>query len=254
MPISMIDLECGRQWANKVGLVPTDQFGDVYGLDDEVGHFVLWSCTPKMNEGQLLSMVPRPVKAVVLLFPIGGSLEAARVEEDEKIKREGQVRVDPTIMWIKQTIGNACGTMGLLHALANSNVTIEPESALAKFIDECKGRLYHDYQLQTPQETPLFADAHREFASTGQTAVPDSDADVDLHFTCFVQAPSASARENETEPMEMRLIELDGRRNGPIDRGVCTDFLRDVAKYVKEQMIPKASSAQFSMMALATGF
>ncbi|THH05178.1 hypothetical protein EW146_g9971 [Bondarzewia mesenterica] len=78
--------------------------------------------------------------------------------------------------------------------------------------------------------------------------------DVDLHFTCFVQAPSASARENETEPMEMRLIELDGRRNGPIDRGVCTDFLRDVAKYVKEQMIPKASSAQFSMMALATGF
>lgn len=49
-------------------------------------------------------MVPKPVKAVVLLFPIGGQLEEARKQEDEKIKKEGQVEIDPTVLWIKQTV------------------------------------------------------------------------------------------------------------------------------------------------------
>jgi len=73
---------------------------------------------------------------------------------------------------------------------------------------------------KTPEErakilesTPLFANIHASAASAGQTAVPD-DLDTNLHFTCFVQAPG------------MRLIELDGRRTGPVDRGECDDLLR----------------------------
>ena len=27
-------------------------------------------------------------------------------------------------------------------------------------------------------------------------------------------------------PDQMRLIELDGRRKGPVDRGICKDFLK----------------------------
>ncbi|ETW78868.1 cysteine peptidase C12, ubiquitin carboxyl-terminal hydrolase 1 [Heterobasidion irregulare TC 32-1] len=219
-------------WANKVGLVPTDQFHDVYGLDDE-----------------LLSMVPQPVKAVVLLFPIRGPLEGMRRQENEKITTEGQTPIDPTIIWVKQTISNACGTMGLLHALANSNVTIKPESPLSQFIDECKNKTPLE-RSKLLEETPLFAAVHEEFASSGQSAVPEN-LDVDLHFTCFVQASAASARAAETETMEMRLIELDGTRNGPIDRGTCTNLLKDAATYVKEKMIPNVPSAQFSMMALA---
>lgn len=49
-------------------------------------------------------MVPRPVKAVVLLFPISELSENKRKEEDEKVKQEGQSLVDPTIFWIKQTV------------------------------------------------------------------------------------------------------------------------------------------------------
>ena len=47
-----------------------------------------------------------------------------------------------------------------------------------------------------------------------------------MHFTCFVQAPEASAREAEVTTNKRRLIELDGRRAGPVDRGESTDLLK----------------------------
>lgn len=70
--------------------------------------------------------------------------------------------------------------------------------------------------------------------------------DTELHFTCFVEAPEADFRriardrtgEDAEEDIEkereeiargsgtgMRLIELDGRREGPIDHGECKDLL-----------------------------
>ena len=72
--------------------------------------------------------------------------------------------------------------------------------------------------------TDLFTNIHAAAASGGQTAVPD-DLNTDLHFTCFVQAPEASAREAEIATGERRLIELDGGRAGPVDRGKSTDLL-----------------------------
>lgn len=90
------------------------------------------------------------------------------------------------------------------------------------------------YEGKTPDErakiletTPLFADIHARAASSGQTSVPQ-DLDTDLHFTCFVQAPDSEAREpglGSAAGASMRLIELDGRRSGPIDRGPSTDLL-----------------------------
>jgi len=88
------------------------------------------------------------------------------------------------------------------------------------------------YLEKTPLErarfletTEIFADIHAAVATGGQTAVPDK-LDTDLHFTCFVQAPEASAREAEIATGERRLIELDGRRAGPVDRGKSTDLLK----------------------------
>ena len=77
------------------------------------------------------------------------------------------------------------------------------------------------------ETTPLFANIHADAASGGQSAVP-TDLDTDLHFTCFVQAPSPPAREDGTPatPDQMRVLELDGRRAGPVDRGECKDFLQ----------------------------
>jgi len=138
--------------------------------------------------------------------------------------------------------------MGILHALANSDVTIAPASPLAKFIEECKEKspLERAKLLET---TPLFADIHAEAAASGQTAVP-TNLDTNLHFTCFVQAPDGPSRATGTPPQSMRLIELDGRRAGPIDKGECTDLLKDVAKIVKDTYIAQSSSSSFSMISL----
>jgi|ERR1700735_653804 ubiquitin carboxyl-terminal hydrolase L3 len=85
---------------------------------------------------------------------------------------------------------------------------------------------------KTPEEraklletTPLFANIHADAAAAGQTSVPDN-LDTDLHFTCFVQTPQTGALKTETPAKTMRLIELDGARAGPVDRGECTDLLR----------------------------
>jgi len=75
------------------------------------------------------------------------------------------------------------------------------------------------------ESTDLFANIHAAAAASGQTAVPE-DLDTDLHFTCFVQAPEASVREAKIATGERRLIELDGGRAGPIDRGKSTDLLK----------------------------
>jgi len=233
-----------NDWAKQAGLIEADaHFQDVYGLDDD-----------------LLSFVVRPVKAVILLFPDWKDGKQQRKEEDEKIAKEGQPKLDKTILWIKQTIDNACGTMALIHALANSNVTIAPMSPLAKFIDQCRDitPLERAKLLET---TSLFSEIHAKQASSGQTAVP-TDLNTNLHFTCFVEAPDEGYRgqagttqrvEGGKEPegyTYMRLIELDGERQGPVDRGECKDLLKDVAKIVKEKYIGESSSIEFNLIAL----
>lgn len=99
-----------QKWAKKAGLVTSQaHFEDIYGLDDDVRptdvvnvyHIAI---LPSIFNDQLLAIVPRPVKAVVLLFPIDAEGDAKRQEEDEKIAREGQPKIDNTVFWIKQTV------------------------------------------------------------------------------------------------------------------------------------------------------
>ncbi|KAG1824606.1 cysteine proteinase [Suillus subaureus] len=223
-----------NSWAATAGLSSKAHFEDIYGLDPE-----------------LLGMVPEGVKAVTLLFPCSGTIATKRKEEDERIAAQGQHSIDPTIFWMKQTIVNACGTMGLLHALINSNVTFAPESPLARFIDECKDKTPLE-RAKILEETSLFERIHTSAATSGQTTVP-GDLDTYFHFTCFVRAPDVTARGTETQARGWRVIELDGARNGPIDRGECTSLLQDVAKIVKEHYIKESKSVNFSMMALCSG-
>jgi len=90
-------------------------------------------------------MVTPGAQAVCLCFPHKEAIKEEYREEDAKFKEVGQESVDPTIFWMKQTvrpvgppvsggavlrgglcvehftnqIPNACGTMALIHALAN---------------------------------------------------------------------------------------------------------------------------------------
>lgn len=68
--------------------------------------FVSLNEHPHINQVQLLGMVSTPVKAAILLFPISGRLETIRKEEDVKANQAETTKIDPTIMWIKQTVRN----------------------------------------------------------------------------------------------------------------------------------------------------
>jgi len=68
------------------------------------------------------------------------------------------------------------------------------------------------------EETDLFATAHEAAAAGGQSAMPEN-LNTDYHFVAFVLAPDA-------QDVEMRrLVELDGRRSGPVDLGESEELL-----------------------------
>ena len=68
------------------------------------------------------------------------------------------------------------------------------------------------------QETDLFATAHEAAAAGGQSAMP-VNLNTNYHFVAFVQAPDAQDLEKH------RIIELDGRRSGPVDLGESKELL-----------------------------
>ncbi|XP_039511912.1 ubiquitin carboxyl-terminal hydrolase isozyme L3 isoform X3 [Pimephales promelas] len=212
-----------NQFLRQLGLVPTWQFGDVYGLEPEV-----------------LSLVPRPVCAVLLLFPITEKYETFRQEEEAKIKAQGQ-EVSSDVYFMKQTIGNACGTIGLIHAVANNqrHLEFEPNSPLKAFLLQSA--------KMSPEEKAAFLEkdesirvTHESSAQEGQTEAPGLDEKVDLHFIAFVN-------------VEGNLYELDGRKPFPIVHGKTTDdtFLEDSAEVCKKFMARDPQELRFTVVALS---
>ncbi|OON23388.1 ubiquitin carboxyl-terminal hydrolase, family 1, partial [Opisthorchis viverrini] len=88
-----------NQFMYNLGIKPEWQFSDVYGFEPE-----------------LLSMVPRPVLAVIMLYPLHDSYT------DDGI---GQSVDNPHVFLVKQTISNACGTIALLHGIMNNEQFLE---------------------------------------------------------------------------------------------------------------------------------
>jgi ubiquitin carboxyl-terminal hydrolase L3 len=128
-------------------------------------------------------MVPQPVKAVLMLFPITEATEAAKAEEEKRLLTTDQ-DASPSVWFTKQTISNACGTIGMLHAFANCP-DIKPTSS--SFLE----RFLHATQKMSPEERARFLEypsegdpdveeAHQQAAQTGQTAPPPEDEQV-LH-------------------------------------------------------------------------
>lgn len=72
-----------------------------------------------ITDAELLQYVPRPAHALLLVFPVSAVYESARMAEDAGVDEyRGRGDGEP-VLWYKQTIRNACGLMGLLHAVAN---------------------------------------------------------------------------------------------------------------------------------------
>ncbi|KAI1433144.1 putative ubiquitin carboxyl-terminal hydrolase [Xylaria sp. CBS 124048] len=177
---------------HKLGLSSALQIHDVYSL----------------TEPALLAFIPRPALALLLVFPISPVYESSRLAEDADVEAyEGKGPGEP-VMWWKQTIRNACGLMGLLHAVSNGLAKgfIEQNTPLSNLLAQSIP-LPPAERAALLEKTPALAAAHHEAASQGQTSAPDAQDDIDLHYVCFVKTDDGT------------LWELDGRRKGPIVRG-----------------------------------
>lgn len=69
---------------------------------------------------ELLAMIPRPVQAMIFLFPITEAYEKFKDEEEAHLLKCEQ-SISPDVVFFKQTISNACGMMALLHSVASSD-------------------------------------------------------------------------------------------------------------------------------------
>ncbi|CAF3621372.1 unnamed protein product [Fusarium graminearum] len=181
---------------HKLGVSDALEIHDVYSL----------------TEPEMLAFIPRPALALLLVFPISAVYESQRMAEDSLVDEyKGKGDTEP-VLWWPQTIRNACGLMGLLHAVTNGNARnfIEEGSTLDKVIKksmplDARGR------AKVLESTPELATAHKEAATQGDTPAPAAEDDVELHYVCFAKGTDNG------------LWELDGRRKGPIRRGDLDD-------------------------------
>ena len=88
-----------------LGLSPTLSLHDVFSLSDP----------------SLLAFVPRPASALLLVFPVSEVYEKYRREEDEGVQEYEGKGEGEEVTWFRQTIGNSCGLMALLHAAGNGS-------------------------------------------------------------------------------------------------------------------------------------
>ncbi|KAH9777040.1 ubiquitin carboxyl-terminal hydrolase 3 [Citrus sinensis] len=186
---------------------------DVYGLDDE-----------------LLAMVPQPVLAVLFLYPL-----TAQSEEERRLQDNDKKEFSKNVYFMKQTVGNACGTIGLLHAVGN--VTSEIKFQADSFFD----KFYKSTANLDPQERAAFLEndkemevAHSVAASAGDTEATD---DVNDHFICFTC-------------VDGELYELDGGKSGPISHGASSpsSLLLDAAKVIKGMIQKNPESLNFNFV------
>ncbi|KAL8106931.1 ubiquitin carboxyl-terminal hydrolase 3-like [Apium graveolens] len=189
---------------------------DVYGLDEE-----------------LLEMVPKPVLAVLFLYPLTSQSEQERIQQDAVTK--DQIK---GVYYMRQTVGNACGTVGLLHAIGNitSEINLLENSYLDKF--------YKSTANLDPMERAVYLenDGEMEVAHTVAAAAGDTNAsdDVNTHFICF-------------SCVDGQLYELDGRRAGPISHGASSpsSLLQDAAKVIQGMIAKNPNSVEFNLIAVS---
>lgn len=221
---------------HQLGLPATLGFSDVFSID----------------EPDLLAFVPRPSHALLLVFPVSSTYEASRIEEDSSLPEySGSGPAEP-VTWFKQTIRNACGLIGLLHAVANG----EPRKQVLAGSD-LEGLLREAEPLKPVERAELLYEskalesAHADAAKRGDTEAPEAEDSVDLHFVAFVKGADG------------RLWELDGRRKGPLERGVLDedeDALSEkaldlgVRRFLKNEAAGGNPDLRFSLVSLGATF
>ncbi|EAN79005.1 ubiquitin carboxyl-terminal hydrolase, putative [Trypanosoma equiperdum] len=216
-----------NEYLKSLGLTnPKVAFNDVFGLDAE-----------------LLAMVPRPIYAMILLYPLSDGMESGDAAACLKQKSEiEQFMTTNKFFYSKQTISNACGTMAVLHAVLNNTDVVGDMlegSPIATLLWSTKDKSPEE-NAKLIESDSLLDQAHALASASGVTDNQPLDADIDLHFTCFVKIGD-------------RCVELDGRKPHPLLHGHCVDeesFVKSCVDAIKEKMGRDPQSPRFNIIAL----
>ena len=205
------------------------------------------------TEEWALSMIPPGTIAVVMLYPITAVQETHRKQQAKELfgskdeEEDNETKGDPNVWFTKQRIGNACGTIGVLHALANipppiQEMTIEPHSWLDRFYQSTPAIMSPLAKAELLESNDEIESKHDKATSDGanQTSRGNLDDKVNTHFVALVNVKGG-------------LYELDGRKEGPIRHGDTTDagFLKDACQVVKTFMERDPEEVKFTILALA---
>lgn len=158
----------------------------------------------------LLAWIPRPVHALVLLADRPIYTAARSTVEPTVAEYRGSGPGEP-VVWMRQTIGHACGLMALLHSVFNleGGRYLTPGSELEKLLQQGIA-LKPTERAELLYGSKFLEDAHMEAASTGSSAAPSPQDDNHHHFVAFVQRDG-------------KVWELNGGLNGPLLRGTLED-------------------------------
>ena len=181
--------------ATKLGLSPELQFYDIYSFD----------------EPELLAHVPRPVLALLVIIPLTPAWDRERKAEDAGKSDYAGFGPEEPVIWFKQTIGNACGSIGLLHSSINGPAAdfVQPDSTFAAIRSRAIPLQMIERADMLYNSVP-FELAHKSVEEAGDTPAMPADERAGGHFVAFVKAKG-------------KLWELEGSRNGPMDRGNLAD-------------------------------
>ncbi|XP_012344279.1 ubiquitin carboxyl-terminal hydrolase isoform X1 [Apis florea] len=214
--------EVMTKFLHKLG-VPKDWcIVDVYGLEPD-----------------LLALVPKPVLAVILLYPLSkkGDNSLEDEEEVDKMKDANNFK-DSEVFHMKQYIHNACGTIALIHSVANNQNIINLQDGFLKtFLDDAKNLSFTECGKHL-MESHGISTTHKDVAQEGQTEVPSEEEPVYHHFVAFIQKNGI-------------LYELDGRKSAPINHGTTSPetLLEDAARVCKEYMARDPEEVCFTVLA-----
>ncbi len=201
------------------------------------------------TDEEYLSFIPKGCIGIIMLYPLTEIQEEFRKKEAEDINVNANSDGSDTgtdVWFTKQRIGNACGTIGILHTLGNlsetmSEIAIQPNSWLQDFYKmtaNCSP-IEKAEILESNDEIEKHHDESTSNTALNQTSRGNIDDKVLTHFISIMNV-------NNT------IYELDGRKVGPIHHGPTTEetFLFDGMKVVKKFMDRDPNEMRFTMLAL----
>ncbi|XP_078534396.1 ubiquitin carboxyl-terminal hydrolase isozyme L1 isoform X1 [Lissotriton helveticus] len=213
----------------RLGVAPGWHFVDVLEFSEET-----------------LESVPSPVCALLLLFPLTAQHESFREKQATDLSGKEN---HPKVYFMKQTVGNSCGTIGLIHAVANNRdkLTLGEGSVLEKFLTETTD-LAPEEKAQHLEQNKAIQAAHDGIAEEGVCQVDDK---VNYHFILFTCVDGNLFELGKV--YENISFDPNGRMPFPIHHGATSDsaLLKDAAKICRQFTAREQGELRFSAVALS---